>query len=278
MSITEISMRKMAIVVPEMHYAQQVPKWPCLKTYARPSSRLLDQSQHLFVWVSVEDLASVSPFVKEANLRHHLRGLFVETNHDFNLLPQLLHQANLRVVKNMFVHQDATVPRRVLNAYCIGAEDKLVANAEVIKDKLHVLSCSAAAYTISFDDWHVLGRIEMQDRVDFEIAEDGGYIHWPSADVHLDIESIRAQTDEGFRKQLLVERLERNERMGQAIATLRKTMKLRQGDIKGLSDRQVRRIERGEGTKVAAFKSLAKAHGMGLDEYLSAIAEVAHAR
>ena len=42
---------------------------------------------------------------------------------------------------------------------------------------------------------------------------------------------------------------------------------------KGLSDRQVRRIEQGEGsTKIDTLRLFAKAHGMDLDAYLDAVA------
>ncbi|MCY7333484.1 MAG: helix-turn-helix domain-containing protein [Pseudanabaena sp. CAN_BIN31] len=51
---------------------------------------------------------------------------------------------------------------------------------------------------------------------------------------------------------------------GKAIATLRKKYKLRQSDIIGLSERQVSRIEKGEGsTKADTLRLFAKAHGMG---------------
>jgi hypothetical protein len=56
------------------------------------------------------------------------------------------------------------------------------------------------------------------------------------------------------------------------IATLRKQYKLRQSDIIGLSDRQVRRIEQGDGsTKVDTLRLFSKAHDMELDAYLDAV-------
>ena len=65
---------------------------------------------------------------------------------------------------------------------------------------------------------------------------------------------------------------EHNKVFGKAIATLRKQHKLRQSDIIGLRDRQVRRIEQGDGsTKVDTLGLFAKAHGMDLDAYLDAV-------
>jgi len=60
---------------------------------------------------------------------------------------------------------------------------------------------------------------------------------------------------------------------GKAITTLRKKHKLRQSDIIGLSERQVSRIEKGEGsTKADTLRLFAKAHGMEFDAYLDAVA------
>ena len=267
--------RKLAIVVPEKRYARHVPRRSCLKLFSRPAVGLLDRWRNLFVWVSIGELEEVSPFVRQANQRHVLRGLFVEAERDCGLLPQLLHRAKVRTLKNMFIHFDAQVPRRVLHAYCIGAEAELIANAQVVDSELHVLSCDAQSYVLSFDEMPAIRTVGPGDRSLFEIAEDGSYLHWPAADVHLDIETIRAQTDAEYRERLLVERAEREGRIGRAIALLRREAGLRQGDVAGLSERQVRRIEKGEGTKVKTFRSLAEAHGMGLDEYLDKIAQKA---
>jgi transcriptional regulator with XRE-family HTH domain len=55
---------------------------------------------------------------------------------------------------------------------------------------------------------------------------------------------------------------------------LRQQYQLKQSDIAGLSERQVRRIESGEGTKVATLELLAKAQGMELSTYLDAVASL----
>ena len=50
---------------------------------------LLDRWRNLFVWVSIGELEKVSPFVRQANQRHVLRGLFVEAERDCGLLRPL---------------------------------------------------------------------------------------------------------------------------------------------------------------------------------------------
>jgi hypothetical protein len=49
-------------------------------------------------------------------------------------------------------------------------------------------------------------------------------------------------------------------------------MGLKQSQIKGLSERQVRRIEKGEGTSYEALRCLASAHRMDLEGYLRELA------
>ena len=105
------------------------------------------------------------------------------------------------------------------------------------------------------------------------IDDDGSCLYRESADIHLDLDSFRYATDPAWKQKFDSLKSEHNQVFGKAIATLRKQHKLRQSDIIGLSERQVRRIEQGEGsTKVDTLKLFAKAHGMELDAYLDAVA------
>ena len=61
-------------------------------------------------------------------------------------------------------------------------------------------------------------------------------------------------------------------RYGAAIAKLRLRMGLKQSEIKGLSEKQVRRIEKGERTTNDALRRLAAAHRMDLESYLRELA------
>ena len=71
------------------------------------------------------------------------------------------------------------------------------------------------------------------------------------------------------------EELRANAAAGGAIAAVRRLARLRQADIPGLSERQVRRIEGGEGTTLSALKRLAAAHGADLNTYIERVAEAA---
>jgi hypothetical protein len=98
----------------------------------------------------------------------------------------------------------------------------------------------------------------------------------PEVDVHIDIDAVRCLKDDTWREKKDRERLMYDVRFGEAVAALRKKCGLKQADIGGLSERHVRRIEKGERTKVATLSILAKSHGWSLKEYLDKIADVVY--
>ncbi len=156
-----------------------------------------------------------------------------------------------------------------------GSQAQLIADAKVMGDRLLVLSCSMEELEIPFQSIPALNRIPMGERASFEIADDGAYIYWAGADIHLDLDTFRCYTDPAWHQKFAAFKLTHDQLFGKAIATLRKNHKLRQTDITGLSDRQVRRIELGESsTKIDTLKLLAASHGMELDTYLDAVASL----
>jgi hypothetical protein len=108
------------------------PGFPVLRKASSQSARKL---QHLFVLCSASHLPHVAKFVSEINREHKLQALFVRTDTDPALLPQMLERADLRFVRNMLVHSDWRVPRRVLEAWQHNAQSELIANATVADDR-----------------------------------------------------------------------------------------------------------------------------------------------
>ena len=229
--------------------------------------------KNVFVLCSAMRLPEVAEFVSSVNREHRLRALFVRQDADPVWLPQLLERANLRTVRNMLVHGDYSVPMRVLSAWEHGGQDQLIANATVAADKLFLVSCALETLEVSFDALPALNRIPANARGSFVIAEEGSYIHWPAPDIHLDLDAIKGAVDPEWRARTAAIRLSQNNRYGEAIAAVRKKYGLRQGDIAKLSERHVRRIETGAPVTAAALRSLAAAHKLSLDEYLSLVAE-----
>jgi hypothetical protein len=77
----------------------------------------------------------------------------------------------------------------------------------------------------------------------------------------------RARTD--------AERVGHHERFGEAVRAVREAHGLKQGAVQGLTARHLRRIEAGLFPKMATLRVLARAHGMELERYLTAVAEAA---
>jgi len=238
----------------------------------RPNRQIAEHGRNIFVLIPASELPDVAEFVSIANRRHQLRALLVRDDVQPSSTPQMFERAGLRMVRNTVVYSDARIPRRVLAAWTHSSQEQLIAKASVSKERLFVLSCALQPYEIAFDTMPSLRRIPLSERGSFVVDEDGSYIHWPGPDIHLDLDAIRAAIDPEARARAEVARAVHDSRYGAAIAKLRLSMGLKQSEIKGLSERQVRRIEKGEGTTYEALGRLAAAHRMSLESYLRELA------
>nr|WP_223211068.1 DUF2442 domain-containing protein [Microcystis aeruginosa] len=170
--------------------------------------------------------------------------------------------------------RDFTLPTRVINDWIWGAQEHLIATALVIGESLLISRCDLNELEIPFASMPALQRIPLEEREKFIIAEDGSYIHWPVVDIHLDVEAFLSVIEPVAKQKFAAIKLKHDQIFGQAIASLRKQHQLRQSDIIGVSERQVRRIEQGEGTKVETLNLFAQAHKMELNDYLDAVAQL----
>lgn len=251
-----------------------LPQENGLHVVRRPQLRIAERALNVFVLVTAADLPDVSEFVSVANRRHQLRALFVREDTNARWLPHWFERAGLRTLRNTLVHSDATVPRRVLMAWLHGAQNELIADASVVGDRLFLVSCALERHEVPFDQVPALQFIPEAQRSSFELDVDGSYIYWPGSDIHIDLDAIRAALDPESRAKAEALKATRNRRYGAAIAKLRAAKGLTQSDIKGVSERHVRRIEKGEGATSEALGRLAEAHGMNLDRYLREIATI----
>jgi hypothetical protein len=231
------------------------------------------RSRNAFVLTLASGLSDVAEFVREANRRHVLRALLVHADLDERWVTPLLDKANLRTLRNLLVHRGPEVPRRVLRAWRMGAQDDLIADAVVINDVLLVWSCALTRTELPFGRLPALAAIPPDDRAKLEVADDGSYMYWPGADVHLDLEAVRVALDPSARDRALRRKLVHDRRFGLAVAKLREAKGLRQSDVRGVSARQLRRIEAGEFIpRLDTLRKMAAAHRMKLPDYLDAVA------
>lgn len=155
---------------------------------------------------------------------------------------------------------------------CLSQHD-VIASATVAGDKLIVISCAPTTYEVAFDDVPALAVIPRQEREQFELDEDGSFLHWPSTDTHIDLDAICNAIDPEYRERARVAKATHNREYGNAIAALRQQSGLRQSDVDGLPEAQVRRIEAGAPTSVDSLRLLAKAHNLRLSAYLDRLAD-----
>jgi len=228
--------------------------------------------RNVFVLSSATALPEIAGFVTAVNRLHRLRALFVRQDADPAFLPQLLERANLRAVRNMIVHVDDALPRRVLTAWRHGAQDRLIANATVAGDRLLLLTCALDTVEVPFAAVPALRRLPAWARPGFIVLEEGSHVHWPAPDIHLDLDAVRSVLDPTWNAHASARVLAAWARYGEGVAQVRAGAGLRQADIQGLSERQVRRLEAGGVVTAAALRSLAAAHGMAVGDYLSAVA------
>ena len=246
---------------------------PSFTVFRRPQARKVN-ARDVFVLTSVSGLPAVSDFVRDANRRNHLRTLFVREDDNARFLPQMLHEAKLRSSRNILVHSKKDVPRRVLTAWSLGCPDQLIATAHVMDEELFVMACDHSMFRVNFEEMPALRNIPFQQRSSFTISSEGSYLHWPDVDIHIDLDAVRCLKDESWREKKDREKLMYDLRFGEAVAALRKQLGLRQAGIRGLSERHVRRIEKGERTRIDTLAVLAESHGLSLKEYLDEIAAI----
>jgi len=109
---------------------------------------------------------------------------------------------------------------------------------------------------------------------DLELNESGSRLRWDKADADLNLDAIRYHTDPKAKKAQDQVRRQEAARYAEAIRAFREERGLKQADIEGLTERQVRRVEQGESIpRSGTLEKLAAAHGLTLDPYLKELAK-----
>lgn len=251
---------------------QFVPRSHVVST---PTARRAVQCKRLFVLARATRMASTVPAI--TCLRDRMRVLFMYAEVRPEWIPEILFQSKLRSLRNVVVHFEGDpVVGRVLRAWNTNAQDELIADATVVGDRLELRSCAMNRLNIPFDAIPVLSRIARESRPDFEIDHDGVRITWPGYDVDLGLDALAAAVDPQADARMKEQALLRDRRLGAAIAEVRDRRGLTQSQIPGVTERQIRRIEKGESRpRIATLELLAEAHRLSLSEYLDEIARAA---
>lgn len=141
-------------------------------------------------------------------------------------------------------------------------------------DRLVVLSPAFDRLSVPLDDLAPLIGTDRDQVAAFEIDEDGRFLHWPHADVHLGWDQLVQIVDPAAALAARQSSEAFNRRYGAAIRALREECGLRQSDITGLTERHLRRVEQGQQAATrATLDALATAHALTLGDYLKQLAE-----
>jgi hypothetical protein len=189
---------------------------------------------------------------------------------------QIRSSGRLHIAAKANRELEAEMIQRLVVGMTEGDEGQPIVDAWIEQDELVLLSASFARMSVP----HAKLVRFLGDRRDgferFEIDEDGRFIYWPHADVHFGWKQLEQLID----PTKLIKDQEKSAQFklkyGKAIRELRESFGLKQADIQGLTDRQLRRIEHGEQmASTKALESLAKAHGFEIGDYMSRLAHLA---
>ncbi len=137
-----------------------------------------------------------------------------------------------------------------------------IVDAYVLGTDVHVLTADFELRCFPVRTLPALARLRGDALAQFVVDEDGSYLHWPAADLHLGVSQLLQEVDPAFMADIAIERNERD-RVGPALRALREERGLRQSDIVGLSERQVSRVESGVSRlRYGAAQTFATALGM----------------
>ena len=174
-----------------------------------------------------------------------------------------------------YLAPDLKALHRMVRARLAGAEHKLIASALIEDGKLVVWSCEPKRYSVPVSEIPALAGMTARQLAAFELNESGSRLRWDKADIDLGLDNIRYYTDPKAKREQDQARRSEAGKYAEAIRTLRRKMSLKQSGIKGLTERQVRRVELGESLpRSSTLKKLAAAHGLTLDQYLQELAKL----
>jgi hypothetical protein len=164
--------------------------------------------------------------------------------------------------------------RRIVLSRRSGAESELIASAAIEDGKLVVWSCEPVRFEVPVSDIPALARMPTGALTKFELTASGSRLRWPDADVDINLDTIREHADPEVRRQHEACARQEAARYADAIRRFREERGLKQSDIDGLTDRQVRRLEEGDTVpQIDTLRRLAAAHGMTVDDYLRELAK-----
>ena len=155
---------EITVIIEDKEIYNFLPEFQSVQILSLPDLKNIDSLKNIFICTSLTSLKAVSDIARNANDKHHLRGLFIRADIDSIWLPQLFKRANLRTLRNTLVYRDLMLPTRVINAWRWGAQEHLIATALVIGESLLISRCDLNELEIPFASMPALQRIPLEER------------------------------------------------------------------------------------------------------------------
>ena len=254
--------------------------WRTVKTWTNVSPR---STAPLLLTMMLDDITSqTKKDIRELGNREKLYFIFqghlpVQAIADRMARLDVRNEKKIHLVESENVDEREYIERLLLALDCQN-EDNHILDAWWEENVFVVVSPGIDGFKklrVPLEKLRVLKKCSKKDLSNFKIDEDGLFVYWPKLDVHLGWEQFLTAVDKKALLKAKQQSQEFNKRYGAAVKRLRQEKKLLQKDIKGLTARQVGRIERGECRAThTALTKLAKAHKMNISDYMDALSRL----
>lgn len=150
-----------------------------------------------------------------------------------------------------------------------------IADAWIEHEQLVLLAPSFVRIVIPLAKLQKFVGDKIEDVANFHIDEDGSFLYWPHADVHMGWDQFQTLIDPAAAFIAKLKTSDFTRRYGEAIRSFRESRGLRQADVAGLTERHLRRVEKGEiMASKSTLEALATAHHLPLNAYLKELARL----
>jgi hypothetical protein len=164
--------------------------------------------------------------------------------------------------------------KRLASAFQADDKSGRILDAKIEDGVLHVVSPQFDRLDVPIAKIPNLKNAGLSQIQKFGIDEDGSFIHWPGPDLHLGWDQLQQLVNPVAAFKASQKSQEFNRRYGNAVQKLREEAGLKRGNIPGISEKQLRRIESGECRLTSnGVEALSRAHKLGPDEYMKKLAE-----
>ncbi len=256
------------------------------RTWNQSPARLRDTGEYLLVSSGEMNEAFTKAFRERATHATRLLVLLDKSISADQLISRIV-DLQIRTAQRFYVMDPAagmekshcvalvhSLLKRLISAITADDKEERVLDARLEDGVLHVVSPDFSRLDVPIAKIAQLRTAEPSQTRNFEIDEDGAFVYWPDIDLHLGWSQLQQVVEPDAARKALQKSQQFNIRYGKAVQKVREAAGLKPTDVAGLSEKQLRRIEKGECRLTSnGIEALSKAHGLKANEYLQRLAE-----